>query len=151
MWRNHPSEPIQDFALNRLMFGTSCAPYIALRSVNQLAEDEKSNFPVVGDLLINDAYVDDVLSRGDDVPSAQQLQWDLFTVMKSGGFELNKRWSNANEVLEQIPEADRETKIPVEICIYRWHYQGIGHRLASSYRFVWFQKHAVFHQQTVSQ
>lgn len=115
VWRNSPSEPIQDFALNRLTFGTSCAPYIAIRSVNQLAEDEKANFPDVGNVLKNDTYVDDVLSGGDDIPSAQQLQRDLSTVMKSGGFELKKWASNANEVLEQIPEMDREMKIPVEL------------------------------------
>lgn len=115
VWRNNPSEPIQDFALNRLTFGTSCAPYIAIRSVNQLAEDEKSNFPDVAKVLKNDAYVDDVLSGGDDIRSAQQLQRDLSAVIKSGGFELKKWASNANEVLEQIPETDREVKIPVEL------------------------------------
>lgn len=34
-------------------------------------------------------------------------------MMKSGGFDLKKWASNENEVLKQIPEADREIKVPV--------------------------------------
>lgn len=115
VWRNDPSEPIQDFALNRLTFGTSCAPFIAIRSMNQLAEDEKSKYPDAATVIINDAYVDDVISGGDDVPSVQKLQRELSEMMKSGGFELKKWASNVSDVLELIPESDREIKLPVEL------------------------------------
>lgn len=61
LWRNDPIKPIQDFALNRLTFGTSCAPFIAIRSVHQLADDEKSKYPEAATVMTNDAYVDDVI------------------------------------------------------------------------------------------
>lgn len=115
VWRNDPSDPIQDFALNRLTFGTSSAPFIAIRAVNQLAEDEKANYPEAAVVMTNDAYVDDVISGGDDVPTVKKLQRDLSEMMKSGGFDLKKWASNVSEVLEEVPEGDREVKLPVEL------------------------------------
>lgn len=115
VFRNDPAEPIQDFSLSRLTFGTSCAPFIAIRSVNQLAEEEKSNHPEAANVIFNDAYVDDVISGGDDVQTVQTLQKSLSEMMKKGGFELKKWSSNDNAVLEQIPESDRVVKIPVEL------------------------------------
>lgn len=115
LWRNDPTEPIQEFALNRLTFGTSCAPFIAIRSVQQLADDERTKYPDAAIVMTNDAYVDDVISGGDDLPTVQNLQRDLSQMMSAGGFDLKKWASNVNEVLEQIPESDREVKLPVEL------------------------------------
>lgn len=88
IWRDNPSEPLQDFSLNRLTFGTSCAPFLAIRAVKQLAKDEGTKFPAAASVLTNDTYVDDVISGGDDVVSVQQLQRDLSEMTKSGGFYL---------------------------------------------------------------
>lgn len=115
VYRNDASEPIQDFCLNRLTFGTSSAPFQAIRCVNQLAEYEQSNFPEASVIMTNDTYVDDVISGGDDVPTVQKLHRDLVEMMKRGGFELKKWSSNSNEILETIPESDRELKLPVEL------------------------------------
>lgn len=113
VWRNNPTEPIKDYSLNRLTFGTSCAPYIAIKSMKQLADYEKEKYPEAAVVIANDTYVDDVISGGDDVPSVQKLQQDLSMLMQSGGFDLKKWSSNCNEILQQIPEADREVKVPV--------------------------------------
>lgn len=115
VWRNDPSEPIRDFAMNRLTFGTSCAPFIAIRCVNQLAEDEILKYPDASIVMTKDTYVDDVISGGDDVPAVQKLQRELSEMMRSGGFELKKWASNVSEVLEMVPESDRELKLPVEL------------------------------------
>lgn len=115
LWRADPTKPIEDFALNRLTLGTSCAPFIAIRAVHQLAEDEKSKYPDAATVMINDSYVDDVISGGDDLPIVQKLQRELSHMMSAGGFELKKWASNVNEVLEQVPESDREVKLPVEL------------------------------------
>lgn len=83
--------------------------------MNQLAEDEKSKYPEAATAMINDAYVDDVISGGDDVAAVQKLQRELSEMMKNGGFELKKWASNVNEVLETVPECDREVKLPIEL------------------------------------
>lgn len=115
VWRDDPSEPIRDYALNRLTFGTSCAPYIAIKAIKQLAETEKDHYPEAANIISNDAYVDDVISGGDDVQTVQKLQKDLVTMMQLGGFDLKKWASNVSEVLQQVPEADRELQLPVEL------------------------------------
>lgn len=115
VWRDHPSDPIADYALTRLTFGTSSAPFLAIRAVTQLAETHRDKYPEAAEVILKDAYVDDVLSGGDDVETAKRLQREVANIMKAGGFELKKWASNINEILEQVPESDREIQLPVEL------------------------------------
>ena len=43
LWRSNPNEPIQDYYCSTVMFGTSSAPFTAIRTMHQLAEDEAKN------------------------------------------------------------------------------------------------------------
>ncbi|KAJ0169595.1 hypothetical protein K1T71_014780 [Dendrolimus kikuchii] len=48
--------------LTTVTYGMSCAPYLAIKALKQLAQDEQNNFPdYVIDALLNDFYVDDLL------------------------------------------------------------------------------------------
>ncbi|XP_036147491.1 uncharacterized protein LOC118647197 [Monomorium pharaonis] len=46
LWRADPSREVQDFRLLTVVYGTASAPYLALRTLLQLAEDEGSIFPL---------------------------------------------------------------------------------------------------------
>lgn len=59
--------------------------------------------------------MDDVISAGDNIGAVIQVQHDLIGMMKLGGFELKKWASNSNEILIQVPESDREVKVPIEL------------------------------------
>ncbi|XP_043471734.1 uncharacterized protein LOC122504616 [Leptopilina heterotoma] len=39
LWRSNPEEPIKIYSLNRVTFGTASAPYLAIRTLHQLAND----------------------------------------------------------------------------------------------------------------
>lgn len=41
LWRSTTSEQIKHYKLVRLTFGTACAPYLAMKSLQRLADDEK--------------------------------------------------------------------------------------------------------------
>ncbi|GFT01585.1 uncharacterized protein LOC103569155 [Trichonephila clavipes] len=45
VWRNSPFEPIQDFRLTRIAYGTASAPYLAIKCLQQLALNEANNCP----------------------------------------------------------------------------------------------------------
>lgn len=115
VWRDNPSEAIKDFCLTRLTFGTSSAPYIAIKTLHQLAEYEQQVYPNAATVIRKDAYVDDVISGGDDLQSAIELQQQLLRMLRKGGFDLKKWASNHPKILEQVPEADREIKLPIEL------------------------------------
>lgn len=42
-WRNSPKEKLQEYKLLTITYRTTNAPYLAIRTLNQLAEDEAEN------------------------------------------------------------------------------------------------------------
>ena len=46
LWRNSPDEPVRDYKLLTLTFGTACAPYLAVKTLQHLAEIESFKYPV---------------------------------------------------------------------------------------------------------
>ncbi|GFV91655.1 integrase catalytic domain-containing protein [Trichonephila clavipes] len=84
-------------------YGTSCAPFLAIRTLKQLCEDEKHRFPQAAKLAKDHFYVDDLLAGADSVDSARKIVHELQNLMSAGGFELRK-WSCTHpEVLSDLP------------------------------------------------
>ncbi|GFT11584.1 integrase catalytic domain-containing protein [Trichonephila clavipes] len=102
-WRKSPEESLEIFKLNTVTYGTSCAPFLAIRTLKQLCEDEKHRFPQAAKLAKDHFYVDDLLAGADSVDSARKIVHELQNLMSSGGFELRK-WSCTHpEVLSDLP------------------------------------------------
>nr|XP_046468118.1 uncharacterized protein LOC124212274 [Neodiprion pinetum] len=71
VWRECPESPVQDFRLLTVTYGTTCASYLAIRTLQRLAEDEAQQFPTAVHALRHDTYVDDTLTGTDDLTSAR--------------------------------------------------------------------------------
>ncbi|XP_062537957.1 uncharacterized protein LOC134206279 [Armigeres subalbatus] len=65
VWRKHQSEQLKLYQLNTMTYGSACAPFLATRSLNQLAVDERDQFPLAAQ-LVRRFYVDDCLAGDDD-------------------------------------------------------------------------------------
>jgi len=65
LWRNNPEEPIKVYKLNTVTYGLTSSPYLAIRTVQQLAADERQNYPEAADIIAQDMYVDDLLTGAD--------------------------------------------------------------------------------------
>ncbi|XP_075156365.1 uncharacterized protein LOC142229664 [Haematobia irritans] len=103
LYRSDPDMEIKDYQLKTVTFGINCAPYLALRTLLQLAEDEEKRFPLGSRILRNNMYVDDALAGAHSVSEGIQARKELERILLSGGFELRKWTSNAKEVLEGLP------------------------------------------------
>ncbi|GFW43204.1 integrase catalytic domain-containing protein [Trichonephila clavipes] len=102
-WRKSPEEPLVIFKLNTVTYGTSCAPFLAIRTLKQLCEDEKHRFPQAAKLAKDHFYVDDLLAGADSVDSARKIVHELQNLMSAGEFDLRK-WSCTHpEVLSDLP------------------------------------------------
>ena len=84
----------------------TCAPYLALRTLRQLAHDEGPHFPKAAHALLQDTYVDDVLSGGSNVEEAIELRNELVAMLRAGCFPLVKWSSNQPTLIEDIDPAD---------------------------------------------
>lgn len=114
LWRTSLHEPIRTFRLNTVTFGTKPAPYLAVKTLLQVAEDEKANFPAGYEVLTKGFYVDDCIYGADTVQDASKIQSDVIQALKTAGFHLRKWSSNSLDVLENVTESDRETKSLLE-------------------------------------
>ncbi|XP_047504174.1 uncharacterized protein LOC125049113 [Pieris napi] len=110
VWRENPSDEIRDYRLLTVTFGTASAPYLAVKTLKQLAIDEGDNFPEAARILNEDFYVDDCMSGSDDVQKAIQISKDLKELLRRGGFELKKWSSNNTEFMQSLKPDERTTK-----------------------------------------
>ncbi|GFV45696.1 hypothetical protein TNCV_1969971 [Trichonephila clavipes] len=54
--------PVQTYKLNTVNYGTTCAPYLATRTIQQLAKNEGEQDPLAAAVIIRDIYMDDIFS-----------------------------------------------------------------------------------------
>lgn len=107
LWRENPFHELKEFEMNTVTYGVNCAPYLALRVLNDIAESDCKNYPAVREVLRNQTYVDDACVGADTPDDALQLQDDLVHVLKGAGFELKKWTSNLESILLAVPPEDR--------------------------------------------
>ncbi|GBP95433.1 hypothetical protein EVAR_68848_1 [Eumeta japonica] len=104
LFRKSTNAPIQDYALKTVTFGVNCAPYLAIRTLIQLADDSQQLFPKAARILTQETYVDDVLSGSYDISSAIDSLSQLILALNSAGFPLKKITSNCSEILASVPK-----------------------------------------------
>lgn len=113
-WRKNPSERLRVLEMNTVTYGTSSAPFLATRCLVELAESVKGRFPAAAKIVIEDMYVDDMLSGASNEEEAVKLVLEAKKILEEGGFPLKKWCSNSEQVLKWVPEEDREKPVPIE-------------------------------------
>lgn len=102
LWKPDLHAPVIEFELLTVTYGMTCAPFLALRVMQQLAIDEGSHFPLAAPILRENTYVDDVLFGDDDIEHLQRTRNQLIDLLSHGGFELRKWASNSIYILANI-------------------------------------------------
>lgn len=111
LWRYSVDQPIQKFALNTLTYGVASCPYLAIKVLHTLADDEAVKFPKAAPILKTAFFMDDLLWSVSTAEEALQLQHELMELLKAGGFILRKWSSNCPQVVEHLDETHRETPV----------------------------------------
>ncbi|XP_070527375.1 uncharacterized protein [Cardiocondyla obscurior] len=106
LWRGETSASIDEYQLLTVTYGMKCAPYLALRVLRRLAEDDGNRFPLAASILRRQIYVDDVLFGDHDVASLKLKRDQLVSLLKCGQFTLRKWASNSTALLEDIDPLD---------------------------------------------
>ena len=97
-WRDSDSTPLKCFKLRTVTYGTACAPFLAIRTLFQLADEEESTFHTASKVVKSDFYVDDVLTGSNNLENALKLKDDFVNLLHKGGFELCKIYSNNSKI-----------------------------------------------------
>lgn len=94
LWRFSAEERVSSYRLNTVTYGTCCAPFLAVRCLNQLALDFEIEYPEVSRVIQNDFYMDDALTGHDQLDKLIEIKEQLTAILSSAGFELHKWKSN---------------------------------------------------------
>ncbi|XP_071579379.1 uncharacterized protein [Temnothorax nylanderi] len=107
LWRCTLLALVCAYWLLTVTYGLACAPFLAIRTLRQLAHDEQSRYPQGASTLLEDTYVDDVVSGANTLSDAIAKQTQLRGLCTAGGFPLRKWAANCDEVLSGIPPEHR--------------------------------------------
>lgn len=108
LWRYDFNQPIDEYELLTVTYGTSSASWLAIRTIKQLALDEESSHPLASKIILRDFYVDDILTGGDTIDEVVQIQRELDIVLNKGCFSLHKWCTNNSQILKEVPPSRRE-------------------------------------------
>jgi len=61
---HHQSSPYQ---LNTVTYGMACSPFLAIRSLQFIAQRKQEQHPIGASVLLEDMYVDDLLTGADSI------------------------------------------------------------------------------------
>lgn len=118
VWRDHSRQEtddqvqpeIQQFQLNTLSYGVTTAAFLAMRCLHELAYQGKDTHPRASQILLNDIFVDDIVTGCSSIDEAQSTKSELIDLLKKGEFELRKWMSNDPKLLTDLPTEHCELK-----------------------------------------
>ncbi|XP_034828817.2 uncharacterized protein [Maniola hyperantus] len=110
LWREKPDSDIGIYRMLRVTFGVASAPYLAVKTLQQIAKDEGHAFPLAAEIVAKDFYMDDCLSGCKNDEEALEIYHQMVGLLRKGGFELQKWMSNSSKLMELIHSNAKITK-----------------------------------------
>ena len=108
LWRNLETHREPDvYVKTVLTFGDKPAPAMAQTALRKTAQESKSTHPKAADVLIKNAYMDDICDSVDTVKEAKKLAKDLDNVLEKGGFKV-KGWISNESLKDQRQDEKME-------------------------------------------
>lgn len=109
LWRSDPEKKVKHYKLLTLTFGTACAPYLAVKTLQRLAVEEGHRFQKAAEITKHDYYIDDLMTGCEDNDEAMQIYEEMNGLMNAGGFQLQKWNSNSSQFLSQIDAKNKNS------------------------------------------
>ncbi|XP_071647546.1 uncharacterized protein [Temnothorax longispinosus] len=105
------------YYLTTVTYGTKAAPFLAVRTLLQLVEDEGHNFPLAVPSILQGRYVDDSFGGADTVQQLIKIALQLKNLCMAGGFPLAKWHATHPDVLTAVQaKKDQGSQITFDDC-----------------------------------
>ncbi|XP_063989926.1 uncharacterized protein LOC135169119 [Diachasmimorpha longicaudata] len=125
LWHNSQQQLIT-YELTTVTYGLNCSPWLSLRVLQQLVEDEDHRYPAAVETLTKGRYVDDIYGGAETAEELREIAWQLNGLYQAGGFPLQKWSSNCPQALETLGISSTQSiiqfqePIPKVLGLY-WH------------------------------
>ncbi|XP_003366727.1 zinc knuckle protein, partial [Trichinella spiralis] len=106
LWRDKSGE-LSHLRLQRVCFGLTCSPFLAINTVRVHARRHQDAGPRAAAEILENMYVDDLATSCDTIEEARELAGELRGLLAKGGFHLHKWASNEPEALTSVPDEVR--------------------------------------------
>ena len=112
LWRNRPSDPIDEYVMTVHLFGKCDSPTIANYALKRSARDTSEVYSTrVTDAVENQFYMDDYLGSYDDEKTAIDTADKLMRCLSLSHFRLTKWISNSTTVMKSLPSSELSKSI----------------------------------------
>ncbi|XP_018372395.1 PREDICTED: uncharacterized protein LOC108767167, partial [Trachymyrmex cornetzi] len=102
LWRK--DDKITTFQFNMLTFGVSSSPFLAIRALQKLADDEGHAFPKAAKVIKTHLYVDDLISGADSIDEVRAIRYEVIALLARGGFTIRQWASNEERVVSDLAD-----------------------------------------------
>ena len=113
IWRPDMNSAFKEYEMTRVTFGVTASPYLAVKVLQQVANDFGVELPSAKWHLLNSFYVDDLMGGADSEEKAVELYNDLSEILQNASFTLKKWRSSSTKILKDIP-VDAQEKLPLQ-------------------------------------
>ncbi|XP_011884070.1 PREDICTED: uncharacterized protein LOC105571210 [Vollenhovia emeryi] len=113
LWRRDGE--IMTFQLNTLTFGVASSPFLAIRTIQKLADDECNACPRAAEILKAHLYVDDLLTGAGSIEEARAIRDEIIELLARGGFTIRQWASNEKDVIKDLADSEIHANFTVEI------------------------------------
>ena len=114
LWRDYVTDEIQELRMTRATYGVASSSYHSSRALQESGKSNGPN-PNTVNLILNDFWVDDLLSGADTLEEACVLQDDLRETLNKNCLPLRKRSSNEPQLVTRLPKGLQEAGKAYEI------------------------------------
>ncbi|CAK1597460.1 unnamed protein product [Parnassius mnemosyne] len=112
LWRHSKSDALQCLELDTVTYGTKSAPYLACRTMLDLADKHMVTHPRAADCIKSSSYMDDYLCGAQSLQECIQLCSELTDLLSRAGFQLHKWSANHPHIYSHILSLDSTTQNP---------------------------------------
>ncbi|XP_045446869.1 uncharacterized protein LOC123655075 [Melitaea cinxia] len=86
LWIDAESQEVKDYKLLRVTFGTASAPFLAVRTLQQIAIDEGHKYSLAAEKVRSSFYMDDLMCGCETVTEGIEIYKQMKGLSKEGGF-----------------------------------------------------------------
>ena len=114
LWRNFLTDEIRELRMTRVTYGVASSSYHSTRALQESGKTNGPN-PNTVNVVLNDFWVDDLLSGADTLEEACVLQDDLIETLNKNCLPLHKWSSNEPQLVTRLPKDLQEAGKAYEI------------------------------------
>lgn len=108
LWQRPGADTVEEYKLLTATFGTSSAPFQAIRAIHEIGERIKHENAQLANMIQSCFYVDDFLNSFETIEHASNVRSELTKVLAEYGFNLRKWKSNDQRTLIGVEPHDKE-------------------------------------------